>query len=119
IPCPRVIQLGWSCVEKCSARQDQAPARERHGRCLSRRNRYRRVHPGRAGGSLSCLCEGRAALTAKADPKKSTLIKPRGWWCESSQESLRGSTQLQVFPSWPVRGEGSTFIRCYELAANQ
>ena len=47
-------------VEKFNARQrDQAPTRERHGRCLSRRNRCRLIHPGRNGAHHRLYVRGR------------------------------------------------------------
>ncbi len=54
--------LSWlvNGVEKFNARQrDQAPTRERHGRCLSRRNRCRLIHPGRNGAHHRLYVRGR------------------------------------------------------------
>ena len=53
-----LIGLGNS-LEKCSARQtDQAPARERHGRCSSRRNRCRLIHLSRTGAYYRVYVKG-------------------------------------------------------------
>ena len=46
-------------VEKFNARQrDQAPTRERHGRCLSRRNRCRLIHLSRTGAYYRVYVKG-------------------------------------------------------------
>ena len=51
---------GLGNVEKCNARQtDQARARERHGRCSSRRNRCRLIHPSRNGAHYRIYVKGR------------------------------------------------------------
>ena len=51
---------GLGNVEKCNARQtDQARARERHGRCSSRRNRCRLIHLSRNGARYRVYVKGR------------------------------------------------------------
>ena len=59
-PTSRVIYSGRKIAKgKCSARQtDHAPARERHGRCLSRNNRCRLIHLSRNGAHYRVYVKG-------------------------------------------------------------
>jgi hypothetical protein len=62
----------------CSGRQtDHAPARERHGRCLSRHDRCRLIHLSRNGAHSRVHVKGSFMCALSPQPQRGSCVQPR------------------------------------------
>ncbi len=87
-------------LEKCSAWQtDQAPARERHGRCSSRRNRCRLIHLSRNGAHYRVYVKGRPLSWRPLSCEPSTTAHPpsaASWWPSNFANAMMASSRRRL-----------------------